>query len=138
MPVMKSLSDEHIELFMAIAQTVTPEVASLDADGVARMTAIVDQALLDRDPSTRKQLGTFLGVIRLAPLLRYGRTFPGLDPTPRTVVLRWFENCPISLIRKGFWGLKALVFMGYYGQPERWSEIGYAPEIDGRERMRHA
>lgn len=123
---------------MVIARTVTPEVASLDADGRARMIAIVDEALMDRDLSTRKQLGTFLNVIRIAPFLRYGRTFTALDPRRRTAALHWFEDCPVSLIRKGFWGLKALVFMGYYGQPEHWSEIGYAPDFDGRERLRHA
>jgi hypothetical protein len=138
MPLMKSLSDDQTEIFMAIARTVTPEVGTLDADGAARMTAIVDQALLDRDPATRKQLGTFLGVIRFAPVLRYGRTFPALDPERRTAVLRWFQDCPVSLIRTGFWGLKALAFMGYYGQPELWPEIGYTPEFDGREGARHA
>ena len=92
MPLMKSLSDDHAELFMSIARTVTPEVASLDADGRSRMTAIVDEALMERDLSTRKQLGTFLGLIRIAPLLRYGRTFPSLDAGRRTAVLRWFEG----------------------------------------------
>ena len=138
MPMMKSLSDDHAELFMVIAQTVTPEVASLDADGRSRMAAIVDEALTERDPATRKQLGTFLGVIRIAPILRYGRPFPALDPGRRTAVLRWFENCPVSRVRTGFWGLKALVFMGYYGQPELWPELGYEPGFDGREGVRHA
>ena len=64
---------------MVVAETITPEVASLDPDGRTRMAAIVDTALLDRDKGTRAQLGTFLTVIRLAPILRYGRTFDGLD-----------------------------------------------------------
>jgi hypothetical protein len=47
-------------------------------------------------------------------------------------VLRWFEDCPLGLLRKGFWGLKAMIYMGYYGQPETNELVGYAPEIDGR------
>ena len=123
---------------MVVAETITPEVASLDPDGRTRMAAIVDTALLDRDKGTRAQLGTFLTVIRLAPILRYGRTFDGLNGDGRNAVLRWLQNCPVSMIRKGFWGLKVLVFMGYYGQDETWSEIGYAPEFDGRAGVRHA
>jgi hypothetical protein len=50
-------------------------------------------------------------------------------------VLRWFEDCPVGLLRKGFWGLKAMVFMGYYGQPETNELVGYAPELDGKARL---
>jgi len=123
---------------MVVAETITPEVASLDVDGRARMETIVDTALQDRDAGTRKQFGTFLGVIRLAPVLRFGRAFDRLDGARRNAVLRWFEDCPISLLRKGFWGLKVLVFMGYYGQSEHWDEIGYAPDFDGRAGVHHA
>ena len=132
------MSDKHVAFFMTISETITPEVASLDAEGRTRMTAIVDMALMDRDASTRKQIATFLGVLWMTPFLRYGSTFGGLDSLQRTAALEWFENCPISLLRKGFWGLKALIFMGYYGQTEHWQEIGYAPDFDGREGVRHA
>jgi hypothetical protein len=135
---MKALSDKQEAIFMTIAETVTPEVADLDGDGRARMTAIVDTALMDRNATMRKQFGTFLGVIRVAPLLRYGRTFGGLDPVRRHAVLAWLQDCPVGLLRQGFWGLKALVFMGYYGQPEHWGEIGYAPSFDGREGVHRA
>jgi hypothetical protein len=135
---MKSMSDKRSAFFQLVAASITPEVAALDDDGRARMNAIVDTALLDRDAATRSQLGTFLDVIRLAPVVRFGRTFDGLDRDRRDRVLRWFESCPVSLLRKGFWGLKALVFMGYYGQPENWKEIGYAPDFDGRAGVRHA
>lgn len=129
---MKSLDPKQAAFFETVATTITPEVAWLDADGRARMADIVDSALLDRDEGTRKQLGTFLNVIRLAPVARYGRPFDRLDEERRAAVLAWLQDCPISLLRKGFWGLKVLVFMGYYGQTEHWPEIGYAPSFDGR------
>ena len=138
MHVMKSLSDTHAAFFMVVAESITPEVASLDADGRARLAAIVDTALQDRDATTRKQIGSFLSVIKLAPVIRYGRVFDRLDSDRRNAVLRWFENCPISLLRSGFWGLKVLVFMGYYGQPEHTEIVGYAPDFDGRAGVRHA
>jgi len=129
---MKSLAKGAAEVFLVVAETVTPEVATLDAEGLARMTGIVDAALMDRDPKTRQQIGSFLKLIRLAPVLRYGRTFDRLDTERRIAVLRWFQDGPVGLFRQGFWGLKAMVFMGYYGRPEARGEIGYAPEVDGR------
>jgi len=135
---MKSLSGNHSAFFMVVAETITPEVAALDPDGRARMEAIVDTALLDRDQTMRSQFGTFLSVIRMVPVLRYGRSFDRLDADQRDAVLRWFQDCPISLLRKGFWGLKVLVFMGYYGQEENWSSVGYAPEFNGRAGVTHA
>ena len=123
---------------MVVAESVTPEIVSLDSGGRARMAAIIDAALMDRDAITRTQFGTFLTVIRLAPVLRFGRAFDRLDGDRKNAVLRWFQDCPVSILRKGFWGLKVLVFRGYYGQEETWSEIGYAPDFDGRAGVRHA
>ena len=123
---------------MVVAESVTPEIVSLDSGGRARMAAIIDAALMDCDAITRTQFGTFLTVIRLAPVLRFGRAFDRLDGDRKNAVLRWFQDCPVSILRKGFWGLKVLVFMGYYGQEETWSEIGYAPDFDGRAGVRHA
>ncbi|MEE4272233.1 MAG: hypothetical protein V2I67_11190 [Thermoanaerobaculales bacterium] len=129
---MKSLPKSAAEVFLDVAETVTPEVATLDAEGRSRMIGIVDAALMDRDSGTRQQIGTFLKLIRFAPVLRYGRTFDRLGPERRVAVLRWFQDGPVGLFRQGFWGLKAMVFMGYYGRPEARAEVGYAPEFDGR------
>lgn len=138
MRVMKALSDHQAEFFMVVAETIVPEVARLDATARARMRAIVDAALMDRDAGTRRQIGSFLGVLRLAPVVRYSRPFDHLDEGRRAAVLRWFQECPVGLLRKGFWALKTLVFMGYYGQPECWPSIGYAPGLGGRSKVRHA
>ncbi len=135
---MDSLPERASKFFMVVAGIITPEAAALDADGRARMGAIVDEALMDREASVRRQLASFLTVIRLAPVLRYGRTFDGLSTAQRIAVLKWFESGPVGLFRQGFWGLKVLVFMGYYGQPEHWSEIGYAPDFEGRAGVRLA
>jgi hypothetical protein len=135
---MKSLTDKQAAFFGLVAESITPEVVSLDADGRRRMAEIVDTALQDRDEGVRKQFATFLGVIRWAPVARFGRPFDRLDTQRRDATLRWFQDCPVALLRQGFWGLKALVFMGYYGQPETREEIGYHPEFDGRAGIRRA
>ena len=134
---MQSLSQEKAEFLAVLAARIVPETTELDTGGQARFFGIIDGALLDRDPSVRRQFGTFLNVLRWAPLVRYGGPLEKLSAERQDVVLRWFEDCPVSLLRKGFWGLKAMVFMGYYGQPETNDLVGYAPEFDGGAR-RHA
>ena len=129
---MKSLSQGKAEFLRVLAARIVPETTELDTSGMSRFFGIVDGALQDRPESVRRQFATFLGVLRWAPAARFGRPFEKLLDTQQDAVLRWFEDCPVGPLRKGFWGLKAMVFMGYYGQPETNELIGYAPEFDGR------
>jgi hypothetical protein len=109
-----------------------PETSALDEAGAGRFFGIIDNALQDREPAVRRQFSIFLGVLRWSSLLRYGGPFETLRAERQDAVLRFFQDCPVSLLRKGFWGLKAMVFMGYYGQPETNDLVGYAPRFDGR------
>jgi len=129
---MKSLSQEKAEFLQVLAARIVPETTELDAAGLGRFFGIVDEALMDRPVAVRRQFGTFLGVLRWLPAIRYGQPFEKLPFDRQDGVLAWFEDCPVSLLRKGFWGLKAMVFMGYYGQPETNQAVGYAPEVDGK------
>jgi len=133
---MKSLSREKAEFLRVLASRIVPETSSLDAAGLGRFFGIIDEALADREPAVRRQFATFLGVLRWAPLARYGGPFDGLSTERQDAVLRWFENSPVDLLRKGTWGLKTMVFMGYYGQPETNSLVGYCPTFDGRDVLR--
>jgi len=99
------------------------------------MLALIDRTLGDRGESVRRKLATFLAVLRWAPVVRYGKTFPELTPARQDAVLRWFESAPVTLLRQGLWGLKSMVFLGYYGRAEAWEEIGYAPSFDSLERL---
>ena len=132
---MKSLSQEKAEFLQVLAARIVPETTELDAAGLGRFFGIIDGALQDRPASVRRQFATFLGVLRWAPVARYGGPFDKLQAERQDAVLRWFEDCPVGLLRKGFWGLKAMVFMGYYGQPETNHLVGYAPDLDGRAKL---
>ncbi len=132
---MKSLSQEKAEFLKVLAARIVPEISDLDASGLGRFFGIIDGALQDRPASVRRKFATFLGVLRWAPVPRFGRPFELLPVERKDAVLRWFEDCPVSILRKGFWGLKAMVFMGYYGQPETNELIGYAPDLDGKARL---
>ncbi|HEX7119153.1 MAG TPA: gluconate 2-dehydrogenase subunit 3 family protein [Longimicrobiales bacterium] len=119
--------------FRAIATTIVPEAAALDADDWAELERIIEAALATRPAKMRRQLRMLIRVIQLRPLLRYGRPFTALDPDRRTRVLRRFENARLLLLRRGFWGLRTLVFMGYYARPAAAATIGYRADPRGWE-----
>ncbi|HEU5262853.1 MAG TPA: gluconate 2-dehydrogenase subunit 3 family protein [Gemmatimonadales bacterium] len=123
-------------VFRAVAATVVPEAAQLDAAGWAEVEKIVERALADRPVALRRKLMAFLGVVEWMPLLRYGRRFSTLDSARRERLLSAFERAPLLLIRRGFWGVRTLVFMGYYGRPAAAAVIGYRADPRGWEARR--
>jgi hypothetical protein len=132
---MRSLDSSSRATLWLLAARIVPATVGLGEGGRRDFEEIVASALMDRSPATRRQFAAFLRVIRFAPLVRWGRTFDRLDGGRQDRVLGWLQDCPVTLIRKGFWGLKVMVFMGYYGRPESWAEIGYEPRFDSRERL---
>lgn len=118
--------------FRAVGETVVPEAADLDREGWERLERIVEDALEDRPREMRRQLALLLRVVEWMPVLRYGRRLSSLDRKRRARVLEGVQNAPLLLLRRGFWGLRSLVFMGYYGRPEARREIGYDARLRGR------
>jgi len=129
------LSARQWELVFAVGVRLVPEVASLDAARRNDFTAIVEEALAQRPEGMRRQLRVFLAVIENAPLARFGGRFTRLDPAAQDRVLRWLQDAPVELLRKGFWGLKALVLMGYYARTEAAAEVGWTPSFRGNEKL---
>lgn len=133
---MTSLGQERAAFLLVVARRIVPEVAALDESALLQMLALIDRTLSDRGTKVSRQFATFLSVLRWAPVARYGTSFCRLRPERQDLVLRWFESAPIALLRQGLWGLKSMVFLGYYGRAEAWEEIGYAPAFDSLERLR--
>lgn len=117
--------------FRAVAETVVPEARALDAQGWSRLEGAVEHALAARPERMRSQLVTFLRVIEYLPIARVIGRFSRLDVARREVVLRRLERSPVLLIRRGFWGLRTLVMLGFYTQPAVQAEIGYRAHPDG-------
>lgn len=128
---MSPLSERQWRFLLVVAARVTPPCERLDAAGQARFDAIVGKALADRPRALRRQLRLFLTLLRWVPALRFGAPFERLGPVRQDAVLRWLLDAPILKLRSGFWGVRALAFMGLYGQPEVWPGVRYAPSFDG-------
>ncbi len=123
-------------LFRALARTVVPEAERLDEKGWGDLTGLVEEALADRPPGMRRQLLMLIRLLGVLPLFRYGRSFRGLDAKRRLRFLESIQECPLLLLRRGFWGLRTLVMLGYYGRPQAGLEIGYRADPRGWEARR--
>lgn len=123
-------------VFRAVVVTVVPDAKQLDEPSWLALEGLVEDALEIRPPALRGQLQFLLRAIEWLPVVRYGRTFAALGDEQRSRVLRYLQNHPVERIRCGFWGLRTLAFLGYYGRPEGAHAIGYAPDPRGWEAVR--
>jgi hypothetical protein len=117
--------------FRAIAETIVPEASTLDPAGWRELVGIVEAALADRPPRLRRQLVLLIRALEALPRLRFGLPLSALDPERRARVLSRVQDAPLSLLRRGFWGLRTLVLMGYYGRAGAAAEIGYRGDPRG-------
>jgi len=95
------------------------------------MVALVEGTLASRAPAMRRQLRLFLLALRWLPFLRYARPLDRLDGASQDAALRWFQDHPLQIVRGGFWGVRTLLLLGYYGQPAAGASIAYTPSLDG-------
>ena len=117
--------------FRALATTIVPESAELDDAGWADLEAIVEDALSKRPPGMRRQFAVFVRLLDFLPRLRWLRPFQQLDAEKRVRFLNGIQRSRVFLFRRGFWGLRTLVYMGYYARPEGYAEIGYDARLRG-------
>lgn len=118
-------------VFRAVALTVVPECARLRPDEWAEFDGIVEDALATRPDALRKQLLLFIRAIEALPMARYATRFSRLDAKRQQRVLTALQNSRITLVRRGFWGLRTLIFMGYYARPAAAAVVGYRATAQG-------
>jgi len=123
-------------VFRAVATCVVPEAGGLDAAQWDEMAAIVARAVAARPRALQRQLALFFTLLEWLPLLRYGRRLSRLDAGRRARVLDRLQRAPVLLLRRGFWGVRTLILMGYYGRPAAAAAIGYRADPRGWEARR--
>ena len=122
--------------FRAIASTVVPEAARLAPSEWEELERIVARAIAARPARLQRQLALLLRLLEWIPLLRYGRRLSGLDPARRAAFLASLANSGLLVLRRGIWGLRTLILMGYYGRPAVARAIGYRADARGWEARR--
>ena len=108
-----------------LAITVVPEIAGATAAEWSELERRVTQALATRPPSVRRQLGLFVRVLEAASRIRYRTGLAALAPGRRTALLEAFAGSPLLLFRRGVWGLRTLIMLGWYTQPSVVAALGY-------------
>ncbi len=123
-------------VFRAFVATIIPETAALDEPMWAEVENTVEHTLRERPPALRRQLRLLLFVIQWWPVLRHRRRFTRMDCTARRQFLSHLQNHRLQLARVGFWGLRTLALLGYYGRPQAAAAIGYRADARGWEALR--
>ena len=117
--------------FRALCVAFVPETAQLDERGWRELEAIVARTLAARPAATRRQLALFTRMLDVVAIVRTGRRLMSLPIRRRWELLDALSKSRLLLVRRGVWGLRTLVFMGYYARPEAGAEIGYRASAAG-------
>ncbi|NIR43574.1 MAG: hypothetical protein GWN99_06705 [Gemmatimonadetes bacterium] len=123
-------------VFRAIVSTVVPAATELDGEAWLEVERLVIDSLQQRPRALQRRLRLFLTLVQWLPALRYGRPFTSLDDERRARVLARLRDHSIDLIRVGFWGVRTLALLGYYGRDAAARAIGYRPRHDGWDAFR--
>ena len=119
-----------------LATSFVPEIAGASAAEWSELERRIMLALEARPPAVRRQLGIFVRVLQAAAWIRYRSGLARLDSGRRTALLESFASSPVLLFRRGIWGLRTLVLLGWYTQPSVVSALGYRASPAGWEARR--
>lgn len=118
-----------------MVSTVVPEAKNLSEPGWSELETLVETTLQNRPRAMHRQLRPFIHAIQWLPVFRYGRCFTTLGAEERLQVLCYLQDHRVEVIRCGFWGLRTLALLGYYGRSEGVHSTGYAADPRGGEAL---
>lgn len=122
-----------------VVRELARRVCAPDAEGIVGpdetdVVGFVDAYVAKMPKKLRRDLMRFLAFVeQLAPAsIGLASRFTRLAPSEQDRVLGSLEASSSDLLRGGFDGVKALLFMGYYRDPRTWTVIGYDGPLVGR------
>ena len=115
----------------ALAVGFVPEIAFATAAEWSALEAAVEHAVSNRPSGLRRQLRLLIGTIDWTARLRYGRGLVRLSPAERDQLLARLSVSRIALLRRGIWGLRTLIMLGWYTQPDVAAGLGYRARAEG-------
>jgi hypothetical protein len=110
-----------------LAAGIVPQTADASPAVIEAALSAVDEQLRDRPRLQQLEFKLLVLGLVAATVLPAGW---------QAATLRLFENFPLRLVRVGVWGLKTLIYLGYYGQESIQRHIAYVPGMrDGNDRL---
>jgi hypothetical protein len=114
-----------------IARAVVPEAASLDDSGWASFERLLESAVSARPAGVVRQLRAFLRILGFIARVRHGRGLADLTPREAGGLLERLAASRLLLLRRGVWGLRTLMLLGYYADDGRARALGYRASAAG-------
>lgn len=121
------LSADQQRFLLCLANRIVPESAGAPAQVTDPLLAAIDEELRPRPRLQQLEFKLLLLAIRWMTVPFTLRRFERLSAERQDGWLRFLENAPLTLLRAGIWGLKTLVFLGYYTQDGVQRRILYLP-----------
>ncbi len=115
---------------LCLAARIVPESAGAPAQVTDPLLAAVDEELQPRPRLQQLEFKLLLFAIRWMTVPFTLHRFERLQGERQDRWLGFLENAPLTLLRVGIWGLKTLVFLGYYTQDGVQRRILYVPSKD--------
>jgi hypothetical protein len=112
---------------ISLAARIVPESAGAPPQVTDPLLAAVDQELRPRPRLQQLEFKLLLFAIRWMTVPFTLHRFERLPGERQDRWLSFLENAPLTLLRVGIWGLKTLVFLGYYTQAGVLQRIVYVP-----------
>ena len=109
----------------ALAAAFVPETEGCPPAQWAALERVLGEALAARPARLRRQVLLLIRILDLLARVRYGRRLAALAPERRLAFLEALSRAPVLLVRRGIWGLRTLMMMGWYTQPEVREALGY-------------
>jgi hypothetical protein len=122
-----------------VVEAVARRIAARDRDDAPTpddvdVAGFIDRYVAEMAAPLRRDLGRMFGYIEhVAPVASgHSSRFTRLSGDAQDEVLRGLESSASDLLRGGFEGVKALVFMGYYRDARTWQILGYEGPLVNR------
>jgi len=112
---------------LCLAARIVPESAGAPPQVTDPLLATVDEELRPRPRLQQLEFKLLLFAIRWMTVPFTLHRFERLPGERQDRWLSFLENAPLTLLRVGIWGLKTLVFLGYYTQDGVLRRIVYVP-----------
>jgi hypothetical protein len=112
---------------LCLAACIVPESAGAPTQVTDPLLAAVDEELRPRPRLQQLEFKLLLLAIRWMTVPFTLHRFEHLPAERQAGWLRILESAPLTLLRVGIWGLKTLVFLGYYSQAGVLQRILYFP-----------
>jgi hypothetical protein len=121
------LGSRQQRFLLCLAARIVPESAGAPPQVTEPLLAAFDEELRPRPRLQQFEFKLLLFAIRWMTVPFTLHRFERLPGERQDRWLGFLENAPLTLLRVGIWGLKTLVFLGYYTQDGVLRRIVYVP-----------